>query len=174
MALFSTRSYPTWTIIQSSHFLQLSIAQNLILQFNAQRNKLLYTRILFVFFVWLLNWIGLVFLMKYISFRDTYYRLGLVTLCKRCTYLSIWIYTKIAIWNLTLKSLNTLTLLKSTSKSNRWLIFILTQLNIFHQIICHQEETLSMLVVSLTATTPVIKSRVVIDMLLYFTVINLP
>ena len=80
---------------------------------------------------------------------------------------------RMVIFYLTLQYLSYLTLLHSTAKSNRLIICILTQSNIWHKIICHQEENLSMLVVSLTLTTPVIKSRAVINMVIYFTVINI-
>ena len=119
MDLFSTRSYPMWTILQSIRFWELHIAQNLILQLNDQRENLLHTRIWLGLFVGWLNLVGLISLMKSISCHYTYCSLGLATLCKHYTCLSIWVFTKIAIWPLTLKSLNSLTLLQSTAKSNR-------------------------------------------------------
>ena len=166
MSLSSTRSYSTWTILQSINLRQLSIAQNLICQFNAQRNKLLYTIVLLVFFFGWLNRVVLIFLMKSLFCHDTYYILVLVTLCNRCTCVSICIFTRISIWCLTLQYLNYLTLLQSTAKSGRQIRFILTQSNIFHQIIRHQEENLSKLVVLLTSTKPVIKPCVVLNLVL--------
>ena len=114
MDLFSTRSYLKLTTLQSSHFWQLLTKQNLIIQFNAHRNKLLYIKIWLFFFVGWLNWAVLVFLIKYLSFHDTYYSLGMVTLCKHYKYLIIWEFIKIAIWYLILKSMNSLTLLQLT------------------------------------------------------------